>query len=359
MAEFKFNTAKLASLTLAAIDAAVSAKAEDGFRAHLGASQIGKKCERALWYSFRWATHVTHDPRILRLFKRGQDEEQNLTDMLRNAGATVYQVDHSTGKQYTFAACGGHFGGSLDGAAIGLPDAPKKWHVVEYKTHSKKSFDALEASGVKNSKPEHWAQMQCYMHWTEMTRALYMSVCKDDDRLYLERVDYDKDEAEKLLTKAQRIINADQPPERIGDSTWFECKFCDHHAVCHTDTAPAVNCRTCAHSTPEPDGRWTCSCGTDHALVSLPVAHQKEGCDMHRYIPPMIHWADVTEANQEANWVTYKMINGGGVFTNGDRPKGYSSKEIFVCKDKMALPALMNDTFAMQMREQYGGEIVS
>ena len=46
----------------------------DGFREHLGASLIGKSCERALWYDFHWATRSRHEGRILRLFETGQRE---------------------------------------------------------------------------------------------------------------------------------------------------------------------------------------------------------------------------------------------------------------------------------------------
>ena len=66
---------KLADETLAAIEAAVLRQAEDGLRAHLGASLIGRSCERALWYGFRWSKRAAHEPRILRLFARGQREE--------------------------------------------------------------------------------------------------------------------------------------------------------------------------------------------------------------------------------------------------------------------------------------------
>jgi hypothetical protein len=44
--------------TKAAIFAAYEAEAGDGFREHLGASLIGKDCERALWYDFRWVMGV-------------------------------------------------------------------------------------------------------------------------------------------------------------------------------------------------------------------------------------------------------------------------------------------------------------
>ena len=30
--------------------------------------------------------------------------------------------------------------------------------------------------GVKEAKPEHWAQMQCYMNWAGLERALYIAV---------------------------------------------------------------------------------------------------------------------------------------------------------------------------------------
>ena len=107
----------------------------------------------------------------------------------------------------------GIFGGSMDGACLGVPDAPKTWHCLEYKTHSLKSFNALVSKGVKEAKPEHWAQMQCYMNWAGLERALYVAVCKDDDRLHLERIDADKTAAKALMERAQRIIEAPTPPE--------------------------------------------------------------------------------------------------------------------------------------------------
>jgi hypothetical protein len=51
--------------------------------------------------------------------------------------------------------------------------------VVEFKTHSAKSFRKLVQRGVAEAKPQHWAQMQVYMQLTGLTRALYVAVCKD------------------------------------------------------------------------------------------------------------------------------------------------------------------------------------
>ena len=123
---------------------------------------------------------------------------------LRRIGATVLEVDPETGRQWRVEAHGGHFGGSLDGVALGLLEAPKTWHVLEFKTHSLKSFRELVAKGVAEAKPQHWAQMQIYMHLTGLTRAMYLAVCKDTDDLHVERVRADADAAERLLAKAAR-----------------------------------------------------------------------------------------------------------------------------------------------------------
>ena len=84
--------------TLDAIYAAYVAEAGDGFRDHLGASIIGKDCERALWYDFRWASRRVFSGRMLRLFDTGKREEDRLVRDLRRTGATVLDADPETGR---------------------------------------------------------------------------------------------------------------------------------------------------------------------------------------------------------------------------------------------------------------------
>ena len=343
---------KLATATLEAIDAATLRNAEDGLRPNLGASLIGRPCSKALWYTFRWATQPQHEPRILRLFLRGHREEDNLAGLLRAAGVTVMTVNPATGKQFSFGS--GHFSGSMDGACVGLPDAPKTWHAMEFKTHSAKSFNDLAKKGVQDAKPEHWAQMQCYMAWAGMERALYVAVCKDDDRLHLERIDADKAAAQQLMEKAQHIIDSPTPPDGISDDPdYYLCKWCEHKDLCHGTAAPLPTCRSCSHSTPEPGGTWTCA---RHQGKTLAVAEQKQGCDAHRVIPILLrNWAEPIDASDQDNWVKYR-IKAGGEFTNGAQPAGYSSEEIHACKDKLAL-GMVADQFK-ELREQFGAEIV-
>ena len=288
------------SPTLSAIYAAYEAKQGDGFRDHLGASLIGKSCARALWYDFRWASPAHFEGRMLRLFETGQLEEARLVRNLRATGATVLEVDPATGKQFRVSAHGGHFGGSLDGVALGLLEAPKTWHVVEFKTHSVKSFASLTVKGVRASKPQHFAQMLVYMHLTGMSRAMYLAVCKDTDALHIERIEVDKAEGERLIEKAGRIIDAPRPPSRISDDpTWFECRFCDHCGLCHDGEPPPVNCRTCLHSTPV-DGGWHC------ARFDQPIGAQAQraGCPKHLFIPDFIP-GEVIDAGDD--FVAYRF----------------------------------------------------
>ena len=135
--------------------------ASEPSRGHLGASQIGHHCDRYLWLSFRWACPEQFQGRILRLFRRGHNEEAGVISDLRAAGCEVMDAD-GTGRQYGFRD--GHFAGSIDGMVLaGIPEAPTKPHVLEAKTHSLKSFNDVVAKGVKASKPMHYAQMQTYM----------------------------------------------------------------------------------------------------------------------------------------------------------------------------------------------------
>ncbi len=301
------------SPTREAIFAAYEADARTGFRVHLGASLIGKSCERALWYDFRWTTTVFHPGRVLRLFETGQLEEARIVRNLRRIGATVLEVDPETGRQWRVEAHGGHFGGSLDAVALNLPEAPKTWHVLEFKTHASKSFVELVAKGVRQAKPQHFAQMQIYQRLTALTRAMYLAVNKDTDDLYVERVELDVDYADRLLAKAGRILFAARPLDRVSeDPAWYECRLCGHAEVCRGQAAAAVNCRTCLASTPI-EGGWWC----ERQQRALSEADQRAGCDHHLYLPDLVPGEQIDAGT---DWVSYQLP-GGGLWCDHGRDK--------------------------------------
>jgi hypothetical protein len=198
--------------TVSKIYAAYEADAEEDNRPHLGASLIGHECERYLWLTFRWADKKKFDGRMLRLFDTGNLAEARFVADLRRIGVQVHETDPE-GKQWRVSDIGGHFGGSMDGAVLGLPEAPKTWHVAEFKTHSDKSFNDLTKKRVEKSKPQHYAQMQVYMGLMSLDRALYYGVCKDNDEVYTKWVHFDQSVFDQLQARAKKIIDATEPPQ--------------------------------------------------------------------------------------------------------------------------------------------------
>lgn len=307
---------------------------EPPFRNHLGGSMIGKPCERELWYSFRWSQLPKFDGRMYRLFDRGHKEEFRFVDYLLGIGMEVreysqrlvyhpefdsyfladwesddsaecldvthqpYHVERAGDrgvrpKQWRISDVDQHFGGSLDGMATASAttgpiqlDArevlnPGEWILLEFKTHNTKSFCNLVAKGVKEAKPVHWVQMQTYMFKHGLSRALYVAVNKNDDDLYTEVVHLDPTVGPEMVAKAERVIRAATPPQRIGKHpSWIDCKFCEFSNVCHYGEPLHKSCRTCVHSVPAEKGEWHCNLWKSN----IPGDAVALGCDHYKMI---------------------------------------------------------------------------
>lgn len=287
-----------------AIDKAVRDQPNEKRRGHMGASSIGSRCKRQVWYAFRWAYNEKHTGRILRLFNRGHEEEARFARWLRMAGCEVQDYaqrlcfdtcaqeyvcidwdlpihpdyedvsdnphhialakERGEGpQQWGFTDHGGHFSGSSDGriragkgCTLTLPDG---WGLLEEKTHNEKSFKQLTGKGVLTAKPTHYVQMQIYMHYMGLTWALYISVNKNDDTLYTEIVHYRPEIAMSYVVDACKLVEARTPPPRLTeDPSWFECKFCAFREICHYEDAPQKNCRSCVFASTAPKGEWNC-----------------------------------------------------------------------------------------------------
>lgn len=271
---------------------------------------------------------------MLRLFNRGHREEIRFVEWLRGIGVEVHEfekpdyvllyhdgsgsyiledasyyeraqltseplddvtgiADHETAarmqglkiperKQIRIKDVDGHFGGSLDGIGRYFPGVAEylnlpydEWGLTEFKTHGEKSFNLLIADGLKAHKPEHWSQMQAYMKKKGLRYGVYMAICKNTDRMWVEFVLADHIAGEGLIGKARDIVYSKTPPPKIHTSpSWFECKFCDFRGPCHFKQPMDKSCRTCEFVSPAPDGRWYCN-----AWKSLiPEDNEKDGC---------------------------------------------------------------------------------
>ena len=239
-------------------------------RPYIGISGIGNECPRALWYGFRWVAMREFVPRVQRLLTRGHREEPIIIADLKAIGCVV------SGRQKTIITGEGHIKGHTDGIIENVPDAPKTPHLLELKTANDSNFKKIVKQGVEKAKPEYYAQCQCYMDKLNLKRALFIVVNKNTDARYYERIHLNKKVAQFYFDRAMDIITTEIPPDKIGASTWFACKWCDYYDVCQFDGPISKNCRTCKSLDLHPKGRWRCSLRKEPRGVK----RQREGCSM-------------------------------------------------------------------------------
>ena len=278
-------------------------------RAHMGVSLAGEECDRKLWLIFRWVIIEKFDERIKMIFRLGKEAEKWMVDDLRSAGVSLNNVLDDQ----EILDFGKHVKGSPDGVGIGFLEAPKKAHLVEFKTINDKGFKALVSKGVKESRYMHYAQTQCYMYHKELDRTFYLAMNKNDSSYYQERWELDKELAEKLIKRLQRIALQDRLPVPLStDKEFWRCRFCPMQEFCFEGGTPEVNCRTCAHSTAREDDTWFC----ERWENIIPVNGQREGCRSHVIHPDLVD-AKIEECD---DWNVYY----DGILVG---EKGVSSKD--------------------------------
>lgn len=243
--------------TVGRIYAAHEASATRLFSRRMGASKIGHACDRNIWYSFRWAWVVKHAGRMLRLFNRGNREEEVFESELKAIGIEIVTIDADTGRQFEFMACDEHFVGYADGVGRGFVEAPKAWHLLEFKTIGEKGYRELEKGGVEKARPEYYAQVQALMKGLSLDVCFFLAVNKNSDDLYQERIHHEKSDSTALMARAQELVFSGCP-ERMAGPADYRCKMCDYYPVCHGGEEAVKNCRTCEHSEPVQGGVWRC-----------------------------------------------------------------------------------------------------
>lgn len=281
-------------------------------RDYIGASEIGHQCERYLWLKFhRYTWPEQFDPRMLRLFDRGSREELFLQCNLKGIGFEVLDDCHAQrGFKHGFFA--GHWDGRMRRNG--------KVYTVEYKTHSDKSFKLLTMDGVKESKPQHYAQMMVYAKEQGADGAIYVAVNKNDDELHIEVLPRDDTHAEEMAARAHRIGAEFQPPKKIAKSiTDYRCKFCNAKPVCHGTKAMRIDCRNCVHIDKDAvNGKFSCELG-----------RELSPCEKHTFNPLAladVYGMKIEKIDPEQKQITFLRKDGTSLKVGGD--DGLHSDEV-------------------------------
>lgn len=235
--------------TLDAMKAAMEAAFETRpSRNYIGASAIGKPCERDIWYTYNGRPRKLIKALGVAAIEDGFRSEDVVAARLRMVeGVELWTVDEE-GKQFGYEKCEGKAGGHIDGVIKGLLQAPKTTSIWENKAVNETKFNKLkkciEDRGEKDAL-EAWdeiyfVQAQEYMGESKNFLGMhidrhYLTVCTPGARDIIScRTEFQPVRYKQIQAKLTRIINAKTAPVRISElPSFYLCKFCDHINECH------------------------------------------------------------------------------------------------------------------------------
>lgn len=195
-------------------------------RSYLGASILGKECERQLYFDYNDPI-LNQDPRIERIFNMGHLLESYVIALLKFSGYKVHHVDGENDAQFGFKD--GKIAGNIDGVII-IEDHP---HLLEIKSASDKRFNEMVKKGVKISDHVYFVQMQIYMHYMELDKALFVAINKNNCEIHTELVSYDRMTAEYYIKRGRELVELQEPPAvKYKSSAYLACKFCNYRERC-------------------------------------------------------------------------------------------------------------------------------
>lgn len=228
--------------TLAAVKRAVEANQERKRRDYIGASAIGHTCSRHIWYEYNGYQRDLFDANTLFKFEDGHRTEELIIGRLKMVLGVQVWDKKDDGSQYSFRTLDGKFGGSVDGFIKGLLQAPKTPHVLEVKCTAEKGFNEFrktvfqfgEKRALEKWNATYYAQAQIYMRYFNLDRHYLVVALAGGRDMASCRTEFNPEYAEKLVDKAERILQAQVPPARVSEKPCFYiCKWCPFAKVCH------------------------------------------------------------------------------------------------------------------------------
>lgn len=251
---------------------------QDEYRPYLGMSSLGYECLRKIYFSWRFAGGEKLTGRKKRLLNRGHLEEPRVVDYLRCSGFFVHDVDPRTGKQFEFTKHHGHVKGHCDGTVF----LNYNWHTLEIKTHADVYFKKVKKiNDLKISMPEHYSQIQQYMHEQGLELGLYVAVNKNNDALHFEFIERDEVQLAWIWDREIEILTSQVVPFRISENEgYWQCNICRFKGICFHNEPVNHTCRLCQHIEMIKEGGWFCRKRKTH----LTLKEQLMGCRKLKYV---------------------------------------------------------------------------
>lgn len=213
------------------INYAIYSRTKEPPRKYIGASTIGRACDRAIWYGFNDEPGGETPSTLQRIFDVGHQLEGLLLDYVELTGLHVERPSEKNNMLFVRDSEVPILQGHMDGV-LHIDEAA---HVVlELKTANNNSFQKFQKNGFRAWSESYYAQVQAYMGMSGLSQAVVLAINKDNAELHHQWVQFDSCHYELLRRRARNISEAAMPPDRINRSPLYVvCKRCQFKEVCH------------------------------------------------------------------------------------------------------------------------------
>ena len=177
------------------------------------------KCPRAVFFKFKNVPRGKLEPRLLRVFERGEFMHRNIINILIRLGLIVASEIKIPPQEI------------ISGRADAIISLNNELYVLDIK-----SMNSMIFRNLKAAKEENIQQVQLYLHYFKIKKGILFYIDKDQQNIKEFVFDYDPVLVKKLLSNFQslkkNIDNNIVPPRLTGYPQNWQCQYCQFKEIC-------------------------------------------------------------------------------------------------------------------------------
>ena len=210
------------------IDKYYQDKRKDREQKHFYITDTGK-CQRAVYFSMKGYPKKEIEPKILRVFDRGDIIHQRLmSDFygIPEIKVTASEIDIPTRDLF-------------HGRADAIISIENKLYVVDIKSSNDFKFQKLGIPDLA-----HIKQIQLYMHYFEILQGILIYENKNTQDLKEFLVEYDSDFCKKIISEFEELkyqVENEIMPQKSKNLASWQCSYCDFKEECDRIERPRSN----------------------------------------------------------------------------------------------------------------------
>jgi len=181
-------------------------------------SDVGK-CHRSIFFKFKNAPAEKMEPRILRIYERGEYLHRNIFNIL-------YRLKIGMATEVAIPAQE-----IISGRADAILCINNENYVLDIKSINSSIFKNLN-----EPKEENIYQLQLYLHYFNIKKGILLYIDKDQQDIKEFLIDYDEKLVHSLLREFENLkvkVDSNIIPQRLADypENW-QCRYCRYKEIC-------------------------------------------------------------------------------------------------------------------------------